>query len=88
MDIRKIHLQKTTWQQDDHPYSSYSEIIGKPKHPYKIIDKRSIKSLTGSLSKKALLQYQQFTNNQEIDYDPTLAKRDILGSPRFQSQFE
>lgn len=73
---------------EDYPYSSYSEIINQPKHSYKIIDKRAVKSLTGSLSKKGLLQYQEFIENKEVEYNPSLAKRDILGSPRFQSQFE
>jgi REP element-mobilizing transposase RayT len=72
----------------DYPYSSYSEIINQPKHPYKIIDKRSIKSLTSSLSKKSIKQYRGFVEDKKIDYDPSLAKRGILGTKRFCSQFE
>jgi len=86
-----IHLNpvmaKLAKSPQDYPYSSYSEIINKAKHPYKIIDKRAVKSLTESLSEKAIFQYQQFIENKEINYDPSLAKRGILGSARFQSQF-
>ncbi|EKD85329.1 MAG: hypothetical protein ACD_38C00042G0001 [uncultured bacterium] len=73
----------------DYPYSSYSEIIGQPKHPYRVIDKRAIKSLTGSLSEEAIANYQQFIEEKdELGYDPQLAVRGVVGSNRFSSQFE
>jgi len=69
-----------------YPYSSYSEIINESKHQYKIIDKRSVESLTGT---KSLLQYRQFIEESpKLDYDPNLAVRGIAGSDRFRFQFE
>ncbi len=73
----------------DYPYSSYSEIIHTPKHPYHIIDRRAIKSLTGSLTPTALKLYREYIEESpQLDYDPQLAQRDILGSTHFRSQFE
>lgn len=70
----------------DYPYSSYSEIINQPKHHHKIIDKRTVESLTGG---KSLIQYRQFTEESTLAiYDPNLAIRGIAGSDRFRFQFE
>ncbi|KKU28804.1 MAG: hypothetical protein UX42_C0007G0019 [Microgenomates group bacterium GW2011_GWC1_46_20] len=70
----------------DYPYSSYPEIINEPKHQYKIIDKRSIESLTGQAS---LTQYRQFVEESSIlNYDPSVSVRGIAGSDRFRFQFE
>ncbi len=67
-------------------YSSYAEIINQPKHRYRIIDKRTIESLTGNAS---LAQYRQFVEKSSVlDYDPSMAVRGIAGSDRFRFQFE
>jgi REP element-mobilizing transposase RayT len=73
----------------EYPYSSYPEIIGEPRHPYKVIDLRVIKSLTGNATPNALQLYRSFIENNPIcEYDPDVVRRDIAGSNRFQSQFE
>jgi putative transposase len=85
-----IHLNpvkaKLSPTPQEYPYSSYSEIISELKHQYKIIDKRTVESLTGNTS---IAQYRKFIEENSITtYDPQMSVRGIAGSDRFRSQFE
>ena len=88
-----IHLNpvkaKLVGKPQNSPYTSYAEIIGQPKHEYRVIDKRAIKSLLGSLSQQAIKQYRNFVEEtEELNYNPRLAVRSIVGSIRFRARFE
>jgi len=73
----------------EYTYSSYGEIIGEPKHAIKIIDGRAIRSLIGKQTLEAITNYQRFVEEDKVvEYLPNLAKRSIVGSERFRSQFE
>lgn len=73
----------------EYPYSSYGEIIKHPLHQHRILDRRVIKSLLGSFDQKAVTKYRQFVEESDtVDYDPTFAVRNTMGSTRFRSQFE
>ena len=73
----------------DYEYSSYSEIINKPKHKYKIIDKRVLKSLIGEINSKSISNYRKFVEEIEnIEYNPQQQVRGIIGTIRFRSRFE
>jgi len=73
----------------DYPYSSYPEIISQPKHQFHTIDKRVIKSLTGSLNQQAISQYRYFVEEStKLTYHPDKSVRGIMGSTRFRIKFE
>lgn len=73
----------------NYPYSSYSEYLNQPKHQYKIIDKRAVKMIIGSLSKHNIQQYREFVEEDDkLEYYPQKAVRGIIGSKEFINQFE
>jgi|SRR3989344_699114 len=73
----------------EYPYSSYSEIVNEPKHAYKIIDQRAVKSFTGTLTREAIQNYRSFVEENKIcDYSMESAIRGIAGTIRFRLQFE
>lgn len=72
----------------DYPYSSYSEYLGKPKHQFHIIDKRVMKSIMGIPTKKTIQHYCSFVEEKgNLEYDPQLTVRGIVGSKRFAARF-
>ncbi|MBU2592594.1 transposase [Patescibacteria group bacterium] len=69
----------------DYSYSSYPEIINKRNHDYKIVDRRTIKSLTGG----SIKLYRKFVEEtDELGYSPEKQVRGIVGTTRFISQFK
>ena len=85
-----IHLNpvkaKLCQKPQDYIYSSYPEIINKPLHQFKIIDKRSLESLKAGSS---LDNYRKFIeDNPYTNYDPNLSVRGVIGSDTFRHQFE
>lgn len=73
----------------DYPYSSYLEIISEQKHKLRIIDRRTIKSLMGKWTAKAIQNYRSFVEeDRSCNYSIKSAIRGIAGTIRFRSQFE
>jgi REP element-mobilizing transposase RayT len=91
-----IHLNpvkaKLVSRPQDYPYSSYSEYLKRPKHQFRIINKRAMKSIMGSTPTwKAIRLYRSFVEEEkglEFEYNLQLATRGVAGSDRFRRQFE